>query len=276
MTKTDKKVTIFDCTLREVGYQTGWYFDESFCRDIYHFAMGRGIDYLELGFFHSPEHDPGRGNFRYCSEKQDEIKKLFGVMKNRVKISAMRDIQRPLWPLNPSTEGVVDTIRILTRSNETEFPFLKKQIEEMRSFGYDVYVNFTSAGYNTIERNTEFAQFAIDEGVSMIYFADTESVMTNEYVIDTIELCHKMGIKVGTHFHDKNGTAEELMETALKNDVDGLDFTLMGLGGKWLDGNLSIERYLHTFNHAGGYELTHLKNEMIKQLIKYNNFSAAG
>jgi 4-hydroxy 2-oxovalerate aldolase len=273
---SEKKITIFDCTLREVGYQTGWFFDESFCRDVYLFAQGNNIDYIELGFFHNPEHDPGRGIFRYSSEKQDEIAHLFGHMKNRVKISAMRDIQRPLWPLKPRDNGAVDTVRILTRSHETDFKVLKKNVDEIRSLGYDIYINFTSAGYNTIERNGDFAQFAVDEGIPMIYFADTESVMTAGYVIDTIDICHKKGAKVGTHFHDKNGTAESLMKTALESDTDGLDFTLLGLGGKWLDGNLSIETYLHTFGHTGGYELTHLKNELIAQLIKFRQYSAAG
>jgi len=274
--KAERKITTFDCTLREVGYQTGWYFDDVFCRDIYHFAQGKGIDYLELGFFHNPEHDPGRGIFRYCSDKNDEIKHLFEVMKNLVKISSMIDIQRPLCPLRPRNESVIDAVRILTRSKETEFPVLKKHVNDIRSKGYEVFINFTSSGYNTMERNAEFAQFAVDEGVPMIYFADTESVFTSEYVINTIELCHKKGIKVGTHLHDKNGTAEELMKTALDNGTDGLDFTLLGLGGKWLDGNLSIETYLHTFGLTGGYELTHLKNELIQQLIKYIKFSAAG
>jgi len=274
--KNSKKVTTFDCTLREVGYQTGWFFDDSFCRDIYHFARGNGIDYLELGFFHNPEHDPGRGNFRYCSDKQGEIKQLFERVKNLVKISSMVDIQRPLSPLKPREAGVIDAIRILTRSNETEFPVLKKHIDEIRSNGYEVFVNYTSSGYNTMERNAEFAQFAIDEGIPMIYFADTESIFTPEYIINTIELCHKKGIKVGTHLHNKNGTADELMKVALENGTDGLDYTLLGLGGKWLDGNLSIETYLHTFGRNGGYELTHLKNELIKQLVKYNKFSAAG
>ena len=272
---TEKKIMFFDCTLREVGYQTGWFFDESFCRDIYLFAQGNGIDYLELGFFHSSAHDPDRGIFRYCSEKQEEIKNIFGKLKNLVKISAMIDIQRPLTSMKPCNTGVVDTIRVLTRSQETKFPVLKKHIEEIRSKGYEVYVNFTSSGYNSMEQNAEFAQFAVDEGIPMIYFADTESVMTPEYEVNTIELCHKKGVKVGTHFHDKNGTAEVLMKTALDNGTDGLDYTLLGLGGKWLDGNLPIETYLHTFGRTGGYELTHLKNELIKQLIKYHQYSAA-
>lgn len=272
----DTKPLIFDCTLREAGYQTGWFFDEDFCHDLYRFAQGKGIDYIELGFFHNPEKDPGRGMFRYCSEKQTEIAALFSKIKNRVKLSAMRDIQRPLWPLKPREEGVVDAVRILTRSHETDLTVLKKEVEEVRSFGYEVFVNFTSAGFNSMEKNGEFAAFAVGEGVPMIYFADTESVMTCDYVRETIEICRARGVKVGTHFHDKNGTAEELMRTALSCGTDGLDFTLMGLGGKWLDGNLSVETFLHTFDYRGGYELTHVKNELIKQLVKYHQYSAAG
>ncbi|MBD8973035.1 MAG: hypothetical protein EGQ63_04280 [Clostridiales bacterium] len=41
-------MSIFDCTLREVGYQTGWYFDTEFARDVYTFAQTNGIDYIEL------------------------------------------------------------------------------------------------------------------------------------------------------------------------------------------------------------------------------------
>ena len=54
-------VTIFDCSLREIGYQTGWNFTEKTVRDLYRFAQGKGIDYAELGFFHNIEADPGRG-----------------------------------------------------------------------------------------------------------------------------------------------------------------------------------------------------------------------
>lgn len=31
-------ITVFDCTFREAGYQTGWFFDKDFCRDYYKFA----------------------------------------------------------------------------------------------------------------------------------------------------------------------------------------------------------------------------------------------
>lgn len=266
---------VFDCTLREVGYQTGWYFDTKFCRDLYTFAQGKGINYIELGFFHDPNHDKGRGIFRYCSERQKEIAEVFGKIKNLVKISSMLDMQRPMTILANREGGVVDAIRILTRSHETDLGLLKDKIDEIREKGYEVFINFTSAGYNTSEQNQEFAEFAAKNNIAVIYFADTESVMTEQYIIDTIKLCHSCGLQSGIHLHDKNGTAEYLCDTALRTGVDYIDFTLLGLGGKWRDGNLSTEYYLQKKGLVGGFELTNLKNSLIDQLIKYNEHNTA-
>ena len=118
-------VKIFDCTIREVGYQTGWYFNDQFVRDLYKFNQGRGIDYMELGFFHNLEADPGRGIYRYCSTNVDEINRVFEPIKNYTKLSAMRDIQRPLSPLVPKKDSVIDAIRIITRSHETNLDVLE-------------------------------------------------------------------------------------------------------------------------------------------------------
>ena len=266
---------IFDCTIREVGYQTGWYFDDKFVRDLYKFAQGKGIDYVELGFFHNVEADPNRGNYRYCSTRNAEITESFKQIKNVTKLSAMRDIQRPLSDLLPAKDSIIDTIRILTRSHETEFDILDRYATEAMELGYEVFINFTSAGYNTIEKNIQFAEFAKAKGVHAIEFADTESVMTEDYVRNTIRECHKIGIEMGVHLHDKNGTAEQLADLAIAEGADYMDVTHLGLGGKWRDGNLTMEYLLRKLGVNSGYEATMIKNELIENLIKYNEFTAA-
>ena len=266
---------IFDCSIREIGYQTGWNFSEKTVRDIYNFAQTRGIDYVELGFFHNEQADPNRGIFRYCSLRNEEIKQVFRTTKNITKLSAMRDIQRPLAPLLPAKESIVDTIRILTRSHETDLAVLDKYVTEALELGYEVFINFTSAGYNTIEKNMKFAEFAKEKGAHAIEFADTESVMTEKYVRETIRECHKIGIHMGCHFHDRNGTAEQLADIAMEEGADYMDVTHSGLGGKWRDGNLTMEYLLRKLGISGGYEATIVKNEIIEDLIKYHEFSAA-
>lgn len=268
-------IEIFDCSLREIGYQTGWYFSEKTARDIYIFAQSMGIDYVELGFFHNEQADPGKGCFRYCSLKNDEIKKIFERTKNITKLSAMRDIQRPLSPLLPAKESIIDTVRLLTRSPETKLDILDKYVTEALELGYEVFLNFTSSGRNTIEQNIKFAEFAKKSGVHAIEFADTESVMTEDYVKNTIRECHKVGVRMGCHFHDKNGTAENLANIAIAEGADYMDVTHLGLGGKWRDGNLTMEYLLHKMGINGGYEATIIKNEIIEDLIHFHEFTSA-
>lgn len=268
-------LNVFDCTLREVGYQTGWYFDIEFARKVYNFAQTNGIDYVELGFFHNEEADPGRGDFRYCSLRNEKIKEIFRPVKNITKIAAMRDIQRPLSGLLPKEETIIDTIRILTRSNETDLAILEKYVDEVNILGYEVFINYTSAGYNSLDMNKRFIEFAAKKNVHAIEFADTESVMTEEYVVQTISLCHEFGVKCGCHFHDKRGTADELAEVAIREGADYMDVTHIGLGGKWRDGNLTMEYLLRRFGINAGYEATVVKNELIEQIIKYHEFTAA-
>ncbi len=269
------KMKVFDCTLREVGYQTGWHFDKKVAQDIYRFAEARHIDYIELGFFHNEAADPNRGDFRYCSLRGDEIFDVFSHVKNRTKLSAMRDIQRPLSELRPKADSPIDTIRILTRSHETDMNKLETFVAEAQNLGYEVYINFTSAGNNSPEMTRRFAECAKRLCVPIIYFADTESIMTTEFVNSTIDICREVGIGVGMHFHDKNGRADALADFAIKKGVDGIDVTHIGLGGKWRDGNLTMEYLMKKFGIDLGFENTVVRNEIIEQVIKYNQFTAA-
>ena len=54
-----------------------------------------------------------------------------------------------------------------------------------------------------------------------------------------------------------------------------MDETHLGLGGKWRDGNLTLEYLLRKLYVPGSYESTVIKNEIINQLIKYHDMSVA-
>ena len=91
----------------------------------------------------------------------------------------------------------------------------------------------------------------------------------------TAALCRAEGVEAGIHLHNKNGTAEELLDVAFAHKCRYTDSTLLGLGGKWYDGNIATEYLLKHFNYNPGYELTRLKTMLIQQLIKYHEHSAA-
>jgi hypothetical protein len=67
----------------------------------------------------------------------------------------------------------------------------------------------------------------------------------------------------------------ELADIAIEEGADYMDVTHIGLGGKWRDGNLTMEYLLRKLGVNGGYEATMVKNEIIEDLIKSNKFTAA-
>ena len=177
--------------------------------------------------------------------------------------------------LNLKTDAGKEIFLKLVRDADVLLENYRPGVMDKLGLGYEVFINFTSAGYNTIEQNIRFAQFARDKGVHAIEFADTESVMTEDYVKNTIRECHKIGIEMGVHLHDKNGTAENLADLAIAEGADYMDVTHVGLGGKWRDGNVTMEYLLRKLGISGGYEATMIRNEMIEELIQFHSYSAA-
>lgn len=231
-----KKIKLIDCTLREIGYQTMWNFSDDCIQKIYNFANENNMYCIEIGFCHDSQADFGKGKLRYCGEDFINIKN-----KRNTLVAAMKDIERPSANILKKEFTNIDIIRIMTRSNETDFNVLINNVEEVKKLGYDFFVNFTNAGENSRKRNMEIIKFSKESGISQIVFADTKSVMNENQVKELIYICHCNDISVGMHFHDKNGIAKRLTEIAIKENVDYLDVTHLGLGGKFLDGNLPVD-----------------------------------
>ncbi|MBT4730702.1 pyruvate carboxyltransferase, partial [Candidatus Woesearchaeota archaeon] len=236
-----ENISLVDCTIREAGYQTGWHFDNKFVANWYQFLLSQKVDYMELGFFHSMEHDPGKGVYRYCGQKNEEITSVFSKIKSRTKIASMLDLQRPIGEIIPADESIVDCIRIINRSHENNFSILENKVNELTNLGYEVCVNFTSAGFNSRKLNCKFLNFSKNNDISVINFADTESVFTKEFVTNLIDDCNTEGVEnYGLHLHDKKGMAKELMDVGYRGGCRHFDATLLGFGGKWHDWNLNI------------------------------------
>jgi len=270
-------IKLFDCTIRESGYQTGWYFDSEFIREWYQLLNGAGVDYMELGFFHDQDADPNRGIYRYCSQKNDEIVKVLSHVKTRMKLSSMLDIQRPMSEILTKSESPIDMIRLINRSHENNDYAVKRKVEELQNKGYEVSINFTSSGKNTRETNRHFLKLGEDLEVDAVYFADTESIFTEEYVLNLIEDASELGIEnYGLHLHDKKGRAETLFELSYARGCTRFDGTLMGFGGKWHDWNLTIEYLFKKFKvDIDPVEFNNCRRDLVQQLIKYKEFDTA-
>jgi 4-hydroxy 2-oxovalerate aldolase len=269
-----ENINLVDCTIREAGYQTGWNFDNKFIANWYQFLLSQKVDYMELGFFHSMEHDPGKGIYRYCGQKNEEIDSIFRKIKSRTKISSMLDLQRPMGEILSADESIVDCIRIINRSHENNFSILEGKVNELTNLGYEVCVNFTSAGFNSRELNREFLNFGKNNNILVINFADTESVFSREFVTNLVDDCNVEGVEnYGLHLHNKKGKARELMDIGYRGGCRHFDATLLGFGGKWHDWNLDIENLFDYFKVSlEPIEFNNLKRDLVQQIIKFKEF----
>lgn len=269
-----KDVIVFDCTIRESGYQTGWFYDDEFVKSYYLFLDSVGIDYMELGFFHREDKDPNKGPYRYSSEKNDYLNGVFSTTKRKTKISSMIDLQRPMAEVLPKSESVIDSIRIINRSHENNFKILENKINELKNKGYEVSINYTSAGYNSRDLNRSFLSFAKSMDVFSVYFADTESHFTVDYVKNLIDDCNAIGVdNYGLHLHDKALVANKLMLLGYKLGCRRFDATLLGFGGKWHDWNLTTEFLLSHFDiKVDPLVFNNLRRDLVQQIVKFKAF----
>ena len=269
-----EKISVVDCTIREAGYQTGWYFDKKFVAEWYQFLLSQNVDYMELGFFHSIDHDPGKGIYRYCGRSNEQFQEVFSKIKSRTKLSSMMDLQRPIGEILPADESMIDCIRFINRSHENDFTILEKKLNELIKLGYEVCINFTSSGFNTRKLNKEFLKFSKNNDVKVVNFADTESVFTGKFVEELIYDCDSEGVEnYGLHLHDKKGMAKELMQLSYELGCRRFDTTLLGFGGKWHDWNLNISDLLDFLKiKVDPAEFNDLKRDLVQQIIKYNEF----
>jgi 4-hydroxy 2-oxovalerate aldolase len=269
-----ENISVVDCTIREAGYQTGWYFDKKFVANWYQFLLSQKIDYMELGFFHSVDHDPGKGVYRYCGLENNEIFSVFSSIKSRTKLSAMMDLQRPIGEVLPADESIIDCIRFINRSHQNDFTALENKVNELSKLGYEVCVNFTSCGFNSREMNKEFLKFTKNNDVKVVNFADTESVFTRKFIEELIYDCDSEGVEnYGLHLHDKKGMAKELMDLGYRNGCRRFDVTLLGFGGKWHDWNLNISDLFDYLKvRSDPIEFNNLKRDLVQQIIKYKEF----
>ena len=261
-------ITVFDCTFREAGYQTGWFFDEDFCRDYYKFAQSAGIDYLELGFFHNKEADPNRGHFRYCSLDNEEIKNIFSITKNTVKLSAMRDIQRPLSDLLPKKETVITKITDKQYDIKGEQKRLRRK-KTYREYGYQRLYLLEKIKVSTmilmvilmilcIVLILRF--FSLDMERYSRNLQETQTVMVCEDITTKLELLNSEGpLEVRLKIKNNSGKPIRLNPNRLVlKDSTSDSFSLHGSGDKATqiikDGkSATITMKYNTKNEAGFY-----------------------
>jgi 4-hydroxy 2-oxovalerate aldolase len=273
-----KKNQIFlDCTFRDGGYYVNWDFEESLIIKYLKATKKAKINIIEMGFRFLPK-NKFLGALGYTSDNY--LKSL--PIPNSVKIAVMINADEILSYLNgpeeainllfnPKNKSPVDIVRIAT--NAKDILACKKIAQLLKRLGYQVYLNLMQIDHLKLEDLSKIAKIISNwKLIKTLYFADTFGSLepdTIEKIVYSIKLEWKGDL--GFHAHDNKGYALANCIVALKNGVNYLDGTLLGMGrgaGNVKTENLLIELSKHSY---GEYIPEHLFQLILQDFQKLKN-----
>lgn len=233
------KTKILDCTLRDGGYYTNWDFDESVIDNYIKYTNELDIEYIEIGYRNKNKLKDYKGQFYYTP--QHTLK--YFKKNSRHKIALMIDFKSlktdEIKHLLSDAKGLVSLIRVAVAPSNLNR--IQNFVNEIKSMGFKVAINIMYLSEWNLKDISK--TLSITQNVDYIYLVDSYgSVFPDqiEKIISNLKKIKKN--KLGFHSHDNLELAFANTITAIKNDIDIVDSTILGMGRG--SGNLKTELLL--------------------------------
>lgn len=243
----DTKLKILDCTLRDGGYYTNWDFNQKVI-DAYIGAMNQlPIDYLEVGYRNNLS-TGYLGKLGYTPVSvlkriRENSNKKIAVMLNE-KSTLPKDLDKLLKPI----QGMADMIRIAINPDNIDRAIVLAK--SVKSYGFEV--GFNVMYMSTWLQNESFIKKLKNiNGVADLFcMVDSYGGVTPSEVKEIISLVRKnTNVPIGFHGHNNLELGLVNTLTAIEEDVDFVDATILGMGRG--AGNLKMELLLTYLNKEG-------------------------
>jgi 4-hydroxy 2-oxovalerate aldolase len=252
--KKNLKINILDCTLRDGGYYNNWDFSRQLTQNYINKIHASGVRNIELGF-RALKKGRVKGPNWYTS---DTFINSFKIPKE-INIGVMVNV----FEITSSSLGLEKTVNLLFKkaeSTKVRFVRLASHLKEinsafkimkiLKSKGYLVAVNLMQISEHSKKKVIEIGKKAEKYKPDILYFADSLGSMDEnkiKEVLDNLRVYWKG--EIGVHAHDNLSKALSNSLFALKNGVNWVDATVLGMGRG--PGNVKVEELileLLTFN----------------------------
>lgn len=226
-----EEIKVLDCTVRDGGLMNRWQFSDDFVRAIYQANLDAGIDYMEIGYKSSDSafSRDEVGPWRFCDEK--DLRRVVGRNKTPMKISAMADIGRVEHrDILPAKDSVLDMIRVACYVHQIDnaIALAEHCIEK----GYETTINLMAVSkVNEMDLDEALADIGKSR-VPIFYTVDSFGSMYNQNIQHLVRKYKKAlpGKTIGIHAHNNMQMAMSNTITAITEDCNMLDATLLGMG----------------------------------------------
>ena len=230
---------ILDCTLRDGGYYTNWDFDINIIDNYIKYTNELEIDYIEIGYRNKKNLKEYKGQFYYSPKptlkyfKNNSNHKI-GLMVDykSIKTNEVRDL------LADATD-YVNLIRIAVSPDSLDN--VQIFVDEIKAMNFEVALNIMyMSEWNLKKIKNSLSSI---RNVDYIYLVDSYGSAFPDHLENIISELKKVNnSKLGFHSHDNIELAFSNTLTSIKNDIDIVDSTILGMGRG--AGNLKTELLL--------------------------------
>lgn len=219
-------VKFLDCTTRDGGHDTNWYFDKKFVEELIRCMINSQIEYCEIGYRNYKDKE-NKGNFYYCTP---EILKEIQVIKQNLQIGIMVDTSRYNEKDFPGAErDFADFIRIATHPDKIE-----KTLDiayNLYQKGYKIFVQLMEIPNVKEEHYNILKNWKYKNILESLYIADSYSTVHPEDIPIFFNKLKSIGYNtISFHAHDKHSLALQNTLKAIELGAYSVDVTLRGMG----------------------------------------------
>jgi len=246
-------VKILDCTTRDGGHDTNWFFDKKFIEELT-FCMNKSqVTYYEIGYRNFTDKE-NKGKFFYCTP---DILKEFQTNKQDLQIGIMVDTSRYNENDFPGAENdYANFIRIATHPDK-----IQKTLDiayNLHNKGYKIFVQLMEIPNVKEEHYKILENWRHKNILESLYIADSYSTVKPEDIPSFFNKLKSIGYNsISFHAHNKHNLALENTLKAIELGAYSVDVTLNGMGN-----NLDAIELFKSINYTQKYykELTYSKN----------------
>jgi 4-hydroxy 2-oxovalerate aldolase len=246
-----KNINILDCTLRDGGYYNNWEFSTNLINSYLNSIYKSGVDYAEIGF-RSFQDSSYKGPCAYSSDfflKNLNIpeKLKIGVMVNAADL------------LSHGNKNPISNIKKLFSSKKSRINFIRiachfeelHKVAEVSKYlkkkNFIVIFNLMQCSERSESEVIKAGELAAKYPIDVLYFADSmgsmDSIQVNR-IVNLLRLNWKK--QLGIHTHDNMSRAFTNTDQAIKDGVNWIDGTVMGMGRG--PGNIKTEYLLINYS----------------------------
>jgi 4-hydroxy 2-oxovalerate aldolase len=225
------EIKVIDCTVRDGGLMNKWQFDDAFVCKVYQALNEAGVDYMEIGYL-SSEHAFSRtevGPWKFCAE--DDMQRVIGSPKDRIKLSAMADIGRIDHDDIPlKADSSLDMIRVACYAHQMDAAI--DLAHHCMDKGYEATINLMAVSTVKPRELEEALDDLAQSRVPVIYLVDS----FGSFYSEDIDLLAKKyfaalpGKTIGIHAHNNQQLAFANTIAGIIAGINYLDATLYGIG----------------------------------------------